>query len=158
MANLASLLILVELFLHTTIAVILLGWGFGAQYWLFIIPLFVALTTRLSRWTIPILSAFCALTFIFLYYYTEVNPPLYFVPPLQLAVHNAIFIFYTITFLSTVVVYLLSETEQAETQLENEYQRSESLLQNVLPASIIERLKVIQGTIPDPSQTEGLNL
>jgi adenylate cyclase len=44
-------------------------------------------------------------------------------------------------FLLTIVFYALSEAARAEAAAEREYERSETLLKNILPASIAERLK-----------------
>ncbi|MDX1417463.1 MAG: adenylate/guanylate cyclase domain-containing protein [Candidatus Promineifilaceae bacterium] len=150
--SLAILLIIIEVLLHTTLVVVFLGWGFGVQYYLILLSVALVLVTLWSVWLNLSVVALSALLFVALFYYTEFFPPLTAAPPLQMAIINMANILLTFGITVAAVTYLISETENAETELENEYKRSESLLHNVLPAAIVARLKSSQGMFPDPGQ------
>jgi len=149
-----KVLLIAEIIVYSTLSVVILGWGSGIQYVLFVLPIGVVFQTRWSRWVAVGSAIFCMLLFTILYYYTELRPPLYAVPLVQLAVLNVITIAITIGSIGAATYYLLYEAEQAEMQLEIEYQKSEVLLNNVLPELIAARLKNNWAAIADPSQTQ----
>jgi adenylate cyclase len=152
--SLAIILALFESLVHTTLVVIFLGWGFGVQYFLILTSVALVLVTWWPYWVNVAVVALCALLFVILYYYSESFAPLATAPPVQLAIINITNIAFTFGVMLAYISYLISATGNAEAKLEKEYQRSESLLQNVLPASIADRLKDNKGAIPDPSQTQ----
>jgi adenylate cyclase len=137
-----------EVIAHTALAIYFVGWGMGIQY--FLILLILVLT--LSMWSLTVrlaVSLFCTALFILTYTYTLVYPPQVIVNPLQLYIVNTLNI--SIAFLSMIstALYGVGTADRLEAQLELEHQKSEALLNNILPESISVRLKNREGTIAD---------
>jgi len=95
-------------------------------------------------------TAFMAILFIIFYYYSVFNSPLYNInPPYQLALINMLNI--SVLFAVPVIGIIFTNhlTSQAEAALAIEHEKSEALLNNVLPTAIAARLKTERGTIVD---------
>lgn len=152
--DLVVVLAFIEIFMHTILVVLFLGWGFGAQYFLIVAVVSFALSSLWSNKVDLFVAFLCTLLFILLYYTSEFFPPLAAAPPAQLALVNILNITFTFGILLSYISYLIAETEKAESNLESEYQRSEALLENVLPPAIVARLKKAIGALPNPSESQ----
>jgi adenylate cyclase len=140
--SLVLLLVAFEVYAHATLGLIMVGWGFGAQYFMY--PLIIAffLLSWWPRWLSLGMLAVTSITFVLYYFYAQSFSPMYTVPSAQLS------ILYTINTLTSFLVialaslYIVAETERAEIANEN-------LLTNVLPKPIAARLKKKEPTIAD---------
>ena len=146
---LATGLVMLEVILHYALAIILIGWGFGAQYYLFLNSVAGVINTWYERRTIIFANAFYIMLFIGGYYYTVFYPPLYTVPALQLAVFNILNIMWIFIAIGAITRYLLAETDRAD-------KANEDLLNNVLPEPIAARLKKKESTIADGFQNASI--
>jgi len=146
---LATGLVILEVILHYALAIILIGWGFGAQYYLFLGSVVGVINTWFERRTIIFINAFYIMLFIGGYYYTVFYPPLYTVPALQLAVFNILNIMWIFIAIGAITRYLLAETDRAD-------KANEDLLNNVLPEPIAARLKKKESTIADGFQNASI--
>jgi adenylate cyclase len=146
---LATGLVTLEVILHYALAIILIGWGFGAQYYLFFGFVMAVLNLRFQRMGTMFVNALYILLFIGGYYYTVFNPPMYTVPAPQLAVFNILNIVTVFVGLGAITSYLLAETDRAD-------KANEDLLNNVLPKTIAARLKKNEPTIADGFQNASI--
>ena len=146
---LATGLVILEVILHYALAIILIGWGFGAQYYLFLNSVAGVINTWYERRTIIFINALYMLLFIGGYYYTVFYPPMYTVPAPQLAVFNILNIVTIFVAMGAITSYLLAETDRAD-------KANEDLLNNVLPKSIATRLKKKEPTIADGFQNASI--
>lgn len=124
-----------------------LGLEAGFQYWLFIIPMPLFLAIGWPRWLRFIIMCLIALEFGALYLLVE--PVVNDIGPLF---YKIFYLFNTIGFLTSVAIgtlYLNSSALMAERRSEKEHSRTESLLLNILPSTIAERLKANPETIAD---------
>lgn len=145
--NWAIFLGICEVCAYVSISTIFIGADAGFQYWLFIIPMPLFLAIGWPRWLRFIFMSLLALEFALLYIYVE--PVVHDVGPLMF---KMFYLFNTIGFLIGVAVatlYLNSSALLAEGRSEKEHSRTESLLLNILPATIAERLKERPETIAD---------
>ncbi len=141
-------LLWLEVTLHGALVIYLLGWGFGAQYFLIL----VTLVSFMAPWRRSVslgLTALNAAIFIAFYYYAETHTPLYTVPALQLAALNVINIVAVFGMAAATVLYYITVADRAEAALAAEHALSEALLNNVLPVSIAARLKQDSGIIAE---------
>jgi hypothetical protein len=138
-----------ELLAHHSLVIVFFGWGFGAQYLVFVRFIGVILIANWPRWVNVTLAALAMLFFIGWYYYTVFFPPLASAPPLQLAVVNILNIAATFVMAGVSTAYLVTEADRAE-------QTNEELLNNVLPQSIAARLKKKEPTIADGFQNASI--
>jgi class 3 adenylate cyclase len=144
---LASALGMFEVLAHATLVIIFLGWGFGGQYYTVVLLVGIVLISLFPRRVNLTLSVFIILLFIGWYYYTEFFLPLASAPPLQLTILNILNIAGSFGIVAAGSLYMVNEVEHAD-------KLNEDLLNNVLPQSIVDRLKKNQGAISNPSQTQ----
>ena len=141
-------LVIIELVIHQMLVVYFVGWGMGMQYFLVV----AMVTVALISWPFWIRVAAVVPTtaiFIFLYFYARDNMPQVTVNPAQL---DAAYIVLTSLFfliLAAFIFYGVGTADQLEAQLEVEHEKSEALLNNILPEPISDRLKNDGGTIAD---------
>ena len=145
----ASALGTIEPIIHNTLVVVFLGWGFGMQYYFFLLAVVIVLASWGPRWLNVSLVALLSLLFITLYYYTELYPPLASPPAVQMAIINATNIAASFGTIAALTVYLVSEVEHAD-------KLNEDLLNNVLPRPIATRLKHEPATIADGFQNASI--
>jgi adenylate cyclase len=151
--SLTLALIVFEVFAHSTLALIMVGWGFGAQYFLYPVLIGIVLLSWWPRWlnlgTIFILAG----SFVLYYFYAELYPPLFIVSPVQLSVAYIVNTVASFVIIALGALFLVAETERSEIT-------NEALLNNVLPKPIVARLKVknSKGRIanPDKRSSEGI--
>jgi class 3 adenylate cyclase len=138
----------VEIFVHAMLVVVLIGWGFGGQYYLLLIMVFVFAFPYARGFQLAVLAATIAL-FAAGYYYTQRTVPPFEVPSAPLAVLNVVNIATVFCTIGVAVAYLITVTQRAEAALASEHARSERLLTNVMPVPIAERLKAREELIAD---------
>ena len=138
----------VEMFIHAALVVVLIGWGFGGQYYLLAIMVFVFAFPYSRRFQVTVLVATIAL-FAAGYYYTQQVLPPFEVPGAALATLNIANIATVFCIISVAVAYLIAVTQRAEAALATEHARSERLLTNVMPVPIAQRLKAREELIAD---------
>ena len=141
----------VEIVIHQALAVYMVGWDAGFQYYLFPTVLLPFLTDS-KNFTLKTLILFiCLGAFLALKYLYADGPALY-------SVSNAWILFFTkfnvisaLTLCGAIAYYFAYSVEVAEELAERERLRAENLLFNILPMSIAERLKLKKGdqTIAD---------
>jgi class 3 adenylate cyclase len=139
----------IELIIHSTLVIIFIGWGFGAQYYILTLLMGSAINTWFERRTLIITGISYTLLFIGWYYYTVFFTPLYTVPALQLAVFNILNIVAVFSIIVRIPINLVAETDRAN-------KANEDLLNNVLPKPIAARLKKKESTIADGFQNASI--
>ena len=137
-----------EQVVHAILVVLLIGWGFGGQYYLISLGVFVFGVSWPRRFQFAYLIGAIAL-FSAGYYYTQATVPPYEVPAVPLAVLNVLNIGTVFAIITLTVTYLIAVTRRSEAALAVEHARSERLLTNVLPVPIAERLKEHEEVIAD---------
>lgn len=148
--RLGYILIAAEIIVHGFLVIHFVGWGFGAQYNLLVNMVTLLLTSAIySDKAKAGFATFITSIFIFYYYYSELFSPVYSVPPIQLAIINIINIFTAFSFVALAIMYVLYLVNRAEAALALEHEKSEALLNNVLPTVIASRLKDTDETIAD---------
>ena len=92
--RLAYILSVAEVMVHGFLVIHFIGWGFGTQYhllynmvFLLVAPVSYSIKAKVG------FASLTTITFIFYYYYSVSFSPLYSVPPIQLAIINAVNIF-----------------------------------------------------------------
>ncbi len=142
-------LALAELVVHQALCVYYMGWGAGFQYYLITITtvvFFLPSGRVLSKLFLVVLApaAFIALDF-----YARVAEPVYSVPPATLMVFNIVNIAMVFGLLALFAFNYNHAAEVAEARVDEERQRAESLLHNILPVPIAARLKTSRTVIAD---------
>ena len=143
-----------EVIAHAWMATHSFGWASGFNYYLFI----YALVIFLSPLQMPsklLLAASNAAAYLSLYRYSQTSVPVHSTLPWQLNLLNTGNVVTVLVIISVLMYYFNLATVTAEAALEKEYQRSESLLLNILPADIAGQLKTTKDVIVDrhPSVT-----
>jgi hypothetical protein len=146
---LATVLGLSEVVVHSTLVIIFIGWGFGAQYLILVSFVGFFTNTWLKRWMTVGIGLLYIPLFIGWHYYTEFFPPLATVPELQLALINILTITFAFLLVGGSVMYLVAETDRTN-------KANEDLLNNVLPKSIAARLRKQEATIADGFQNASI--
>jgi adenylate cyclase len=136
------------MFVHAALVVVLIGWGFGGQYYLLAIMVFVFAFPYSRRFQVTVLVATIALFAAGSYYTQQVLPP-FEVPGAALAALNIANIATVFCIISLAVAYRIAVTQRAEAALATEHARSERLLTNVMPVPIAQRLKAREELIAD---------
>lgn len=147
--GLAAGLAAVELCVHQALAVHFVGWDAGLQYYLLVLPP-VAFSLPGRRLALQAgLSALAAATFLALMGFGGDRVPVYAVDPraLGLALHANVAIVFAL--LGFFAFHYARAAEVAEACLQVEFDRAESLLHNILPVTIADRLKRSEGVIAD---------
>lgn len=146
---LATILSLGEVIVHSSLVIVFIGWGFGAQYLILVSFVGVATNTWSKRRMTVVIGLMYIPFFVGWYYYTEAFLPLTTPPSLQLAVINILNIVFTFLVVGGSLMYLVSEAEAAN-------KANEDLLNNVLPRPIAARLKHDKSTIADDFQNASI--
>ena len=144
----ATVLGVMEVALHALLAMALIGWGFGGQYYLLLDAVIIFAYPFARRLQIGMLVVTAAL-FAGGYYYTLESVPPFDVPSVPLAVLNVLNIAAAFGLIAGGVALPIAVAGRAEDALEAEHARSERLLTNVLPVPIAARLKDHEEVIAD---------
>lgn len=144
----AYLVLNLEIIAHTVIAVQALGWASGFQQYLIPLVTCAFLVPKRLRFSMAV-GGLVTITFLVLYYYDRAR----LTPPMTIgAALNWFYFFNTLTALSlgvAAITYYMAVLNRAEAALSLAHQKSESLLTNILPAIIADRLKQTSATIAD---------
>ncbi len=132
-----------EVMVHQYFAVYYLGWDLGFQYYLLAVVSYIFMSKFRSAVVPALVTLGCLFSFIIIYFgIAQVqNRPIYvFSNTLEnfFFISNAFFIFLLIAIFAYVYS---STTREAERLLQLEYRKSNSLLLNILPATIADQLK-----------------
>ena len=136
-------LISIELLLHQTLCVIIIGWSTGFQYWIFILPigLFMLPSGRIMFKLTVVL--FCFLDFTFLDYFFRNSLPLY-----NLGTYSLNIIYYSniamyIAFSAVAMFYFASkmnETKEALWDEQNKVEKAYSLLSKYVAPQLADTI------------------
>jgi adenylate cyclase len=142
-------LMTIELITHQALAVYILGWDYGFQYYMVIVVSFVFLG-YFNTIIIPlVLSVISLIAYVVSYYHIQHLITHVTLPSIiqeSFLISNVVSFFFILGIISFIFRYA---ARQAELDLEKERQKSEKLLLNILPHSIAQRLKEDQSIIAD---------
>jgi adenylate cyclase len=145
----ACMLGITEVAVHQTLAVHFVGWESGFQQYLIPATILAFLIPGRWRWSAAIAANTIAL-YVALYYYSEWN-----VGQLSESLRNPLNLLYALNTISALFIcavgaaYYMRSLERAETALEVEHAKSESLLRNILPEEVAASLKDHRQVIAD---------
>jgi adenylate cyclase len=138
-----------ELCIHQVLAVHYIGWDAGLQYYIILIPSVVfSMPGGRSLLKLSLVGLAIA-TFLALLAVSQRLAPVHELPVMALGVLNYVNIATVFVLLGFFAFNYARAAEVAEARLRTEYQRAESLLHNILPVPIAERLKETDGVIAD---------
>ena len=138
----------IEIAAHAGLAVSLFGMASGFYYYIFAACLGVFLYP-IKRFYLFVMAIISAAIIVALYIYLSAHPP---TPPIpeRIVVYLGIMnIFIMVSIVSLLAYYYATAARSAETALAAAHERSESLLHNILPEKIADRLKTDKKTIAD---------
>ena len=142
-------LALAELVVHQTLCVYYMGWGAGFQYYLITITTVVFFLPSGRTMSKLFLVVLAPATFVALDMYARVAEPVYAVAPAILMVFNIVNTVMVFGLLALFAFNYNHAAEVAEARVDEERQRAESLLHNILPVPIAARLKATRQIIAD---------
>ncbi len=142
-------LALAELVVHQALCVYYMGWGAGFQYYLITITTVVFFLPPGRYLAKLFLVVLAPAAFILLDFYARVAEPVYAVPETTLMVFNVVNIVTVFGLLALFAFNYNHAAEVAEARVDEERQRAESLLHNILPVPIAARLKTSRQIIAD---------
>lgn len=138
-----------ELWYHQTLAVLLLGWAPGLQYFLMVVPA-VVLSLPGRRYAAKALAvALTAALYAGLALWSQDHAPRHALPAQVGTAMNLVSIAGIFGLLGLFAQQFSRAAEVAEEGLQQQFDRAEALLHNILPQSIAERLKHSKGVIAD---------
>lgn len=143
----ACCLVLLELCTHQILCSIIFGWHTGFYYYMAAIPLYIAMT---PFWKLSVRMVITLLVFMAYCLTFHVSQSAY--QELDKHTEYALYLINVFSFfllLGAAGLYYSNAAEKAEKSLEEEHLKSESLLKNILPTSIAERLKGESDIIAD---------
>ncbi len=143
------LLAFVELLLHQTLCVYYLGWESGFQYYIITLAILVFFLPSGRNVLKLALFATTLATFLGLLTYSQQTAPLYIVAPSVLSAFRNVNIVIVFCLLGLLAQSYTNAAEAAESRIEEERERAETLLQNILPVPIAARLKSKPQVIAD---------
>jgi class 3 adenylate cyclase len=130
-----------EYIVHQVLAVALTGWASGFEMLLFIVPLSVFLSPPGRLYLKVLFTVATAAALAGTYIYTLGHPPPYPLPISYEAVLYLSFMVFTTGVLALFGFTFHGSVARADAIAQREYSRSETLLHNILPASVAEELK-----------------
>mgnify|MGYP001797757407 CR=1 FL=1 len=132
----------IEVLAHMLLAVYVLGWSLGFQHFAFIVVGYMCLGHFRSLWVPLAMALLSTLAFFLAFalseYYAPAPAPLPEWVRWSFYLTNVLSVFGMIS----IFAFIFSTTARnAEAKLEDEYDKSEGLLLNILPRSVADRLK-----------------
>jgi len=147
--NAAMILWIVEVNIFVSLCVYLIGWNTGFQFWLYCVIVSIFLNPSWKTPTMVILATANAVYIVPLYFYSRHFLPLSIQPEFVVGFLAMFNIMCVAVSISIITYYYVNAVVKVEAALEREYDRSESLLLNILPRPIAQRLKEHPGSIAD---------
>ncbi len=144
-----AVIAVIELCVHQVMAIHYIGWNSGIQYYLMLIPSVVFSLSGGRRLLKTSLVTVATVTFLVILMVMRDGEPQYVLPGVLLAVLNVVNISMVFALLGFLTYNYAHAAEVTEARLNEEYRRAESLLHNILPVPIAERLKHTGGIIAD---------
>lgn len=142
----------IEVLLHQILAVQLVGWGAGFQYYLFSLIFLPFLTDKKAIPLKLFLSLAILISFMVLEHYYQFATPYYQLNEAVMFWYNKANIFCALGLICVWAYYFNASVNAAEDAFEREQEIAENLLRNILPDSIAGRLKQGASTIADGYQ------
>lgn len=139
----------IEVLVLQFIFVVGLGWNAGFQYYLVAYILAIGLLPPQRRFIIVTFELLYGLTYFLLDVFLKQNTPIFPLDPVYIVALNTVNVLIFLSLLTLGMIYFIWTVLYAEDKAEAEYQRAESLLLNILPASVAQRLKDGATTIAD---------
>lgn len=136
--TLAVYLVTAEVLLHQILAVSLCGWGPGFQLFLGTVPM--ALVVPGQRWLAATTTSVAAVTFVALAWFAPETPPY----PLPHAVEQVVAVGNTVAAFAVLWMFMVlyrNEADRADRARLDALDRSETLLEAVFPAPIVQRMR-----------------
>ena len=138
-----------EVILHQTWAIYLIGWESQLQHYLFLCAVVPFLLPRGNNFAKTILLLSCVIAYVVIYYFIGQNPPKHQLSMIFLRMFGILSTAITGTFLGVFGLYFSNAMNKTQDELEVERKKTSDLLHNILPASIVERLKETDSIIAD---------
>ncbi|MEM9215027.1 MAG: adenylate/guanylate cyclase domain-containing protein [Cyanobacteria bacterium P01_F01_bin.150] len=137
----AVTLTLIEVIAHQALCVAYVGWDAGFQYYIISVCMLPFLTDEAHRIWKFALAGLCILSFLGLQLYFKDAIPLIPVNPGVLSAFNVTNVLFALLLIVFWSFYFNDSVNKAEAELAREQQKTEDLLHNILPSSIVARLK-----------------
>lgn len=139
----------IEVLLHQVLAVLLIGWSAGFQYYLFSLIFLPFLTDKKNLPLKFFLSISIIVTYMILEHYYSSATPIYVVKSAATLILNKMNILFSLALICIWAYYFNNSVNAAEDAFEREQLKAENLLHNILPNTIAEKLKAGNQNIAD---------
>jgi class 3 adenylate cyclase len=138
----------IEMVLHAVLCTLYIGWDYGFAFYLYTLPLVIFLLPKRDTW---MKAVFAVVTLAGFYICATVLKPLEPRYSLYIFKNTAFIINVSVPlmFITIISFYYAGYAEQSEKKIAEEKEKSDFLLENILPVSIIEKLQHEPGTIAD---------
>ncbi len=109
-----------EVCIHQTLCVIIIGWGSGFQYYILLVPIGIYLTPRGFNFIKLVLILICFLNLALIDYFYRLSEPLFVLNPLILAILNYGNIFIVVSLIGLICFFFDYKVHDAESALRKE--------------------------------------
>jgi len=130
----------IEIYLHAALCLELVGWAFGAQYYLFCSATMAMVLPASQRWRVTLFLLQLVLAMALMAVYHDAPTPVG-LDMTEMAVLHTLNVAGAFMLIGGICYLLALSATRAELALTAEHKKSEELLFNVLPAVIVRRLK-----------------
>jgi len=134
---------------HQLLCVVYLGWDASFQYYIIsilILPFIAESKNTIHKFT---MASFCVVSYLFAVIFLKNTVPVYEIVPAMMNFFKYSNIIFALIIVIVCAYYFNVSVNKAEELAEQEFNRAENLLHNILPVSIAERLKKGPGVIAD---------
>lgn len=142
-------LAILEVILHQATAVILIGWDTGFQYYLVLVLMLPFLILRGHLWLNFGLAFLATCTYLYLEFAWRLAEPVHDLSPFVVQCFNVSNIISVAVNITIWTYFSTLTADGALLEAQKERQKTETLLCNILPATIVERLKSETSVIAD---------
>ncbi len=140
---------ILEFISHAAFCTHYIGWDSGYPNYLFFLAICAYLAPAGRRLVKAMLVAVVCASYLIFFFYSRQHAPEVQIAPMVITVMNVVNLVVIFFLLGLLSFYYRNAADIAEAALEREYERSEGLLRNILPAEIAGILKREGGTIAD---------